>query len=303
MEGKETKKPVEGQSEEMKDYEFRLLDADEIEVRVGQGGNSKNPDWCTLLLYKDARCDMRRLDEKFGVYGWKRKHELIGNNLYCTVSVYKEGIGWIDKQDVGTPSQTEAVKGEASSAFKRACTCLGVGRELYTAPKVIFINLNRDLEYTSSGRLKTTFHVGMVGYNKRRISQLIIQDENNVIRWYFGMSEAEMLDWVKKQNELHGYSEPAPKSEEEKDESLMEQKQYAYPQLQQAQLWEDVDKVWNGFPSLQKSNEFKFKCIVRKMELAQSRADLKAIYDSYPDMRGDKQFLAKLTQFKSQLRS
>ena len=27
-------KPVEGQSEEIKDYEFRLLDADEIEVRV-----------------------------------------------------------------------------------------------------------------------------------------------------------------------------------------------------------------------------------------------------------------------------
>ena len=106
-------KPVEGQSEEIKDYEFRLLDADEIEVRVGQGGNQKSPDWCSLLLYKDARCDMRRLDEKFGIYGWKRKHELIGQNLFCTVSVYKEGIGWIDKQDVGTPSNTEAVKGQA----------------------------------------------------------------------------------------------------------------------------------------------------------------------------------------------
>lgn len=128
-------KPVEGQSEEIKDYEFRLLDADEIEVRVGQGGNQKSPDWCSLLLYKDARCDMRRLDEKFGIYGWKRKHELIGQNLFCTVSVYKEGIGWIDKQDVGTPSNTEAVKGQASDSFKRACSCLGIGRELYTAPK------------------------------------------------------------------------------------------------------------------------------------------------------------------------
>ena len=105
-------KPVEGQSVEIKDYEFRLLDADEIEVRVGQGGNQKSPDWCSLLLYKDARCDMRRLDEKFGIYGWKRKHELIGQNLFCTVSIYKEGIGWIDKQDVGTPSNTEAVKGQ-----------------------------------------------------------------------------------------------------------------------------------------------------------------------------------------------
>ncbi len=35
-------KPVEGQSVEIKDYELRLLDADEIEVRVGQGGNQKS---------------------------------------------------------------------------------------------------------------------------------------------------------------------------------------------------------------------------------------------------------------------
>lgn len=299
MEEKDTTKLVKGQSEELKDYEFRLLDADEIECRVGQGGNN-NASWCSLLLYKDARCDMRRLDEKFGVYGWKRKHEMIGQNLYCTVSIYKEGVGWIEKQDVGVPSSTEAVKGQASDAFKRACTCLGIGRELYTAPKRLIVNLNQNTEYNKNGKLKTTFHVGMIGYDGRKISKLIIQDQNNIIRWYCGMTEQEMLDWVAKQNEVYGHSEPAPKNEEDKDENMSEQKQYAYPQLQQAQVWEDVDRVFNGFPDLQGSDEFKKKCALRKMELAQSKKDLKAVYDAYPEYQKNNEFLAKLTQFKSQ---
>lgn len=301
MEENKAAKPVKGLNEEMKDYEFRLLDADEIEVRVGQGGNSKSPTWCSLLLYKDARCDMKRLDEKFGIYGWKRKHELIGQNLFCTVSVYKEGLGWIDKQDVGVPSNTEAVKGQASDAFKRACSCLGIGRELYTAPK-IFINLSQQYDYSKSGKLSTVFHVGYIDYANRNISKLIIQDEKNAIRWYCGMTETEMQEWCKKQNESCGHSEPAPKSKEEQDENLPLQKQYAYPQLQQAQVWEDVDNVWIGFPDLQKSNEFKQKCAIRKMELSLSKADLKAVYDAYPEFQGDSRFLARLTQFKSQMK-
>ena len=35
------------------------------------------------------------------------------------------------------------------------------------------------------------------------------------------------------------------------------------------------------------------------MELAQSKADLKAIYDAYPEYQKNAEFLAKLTQFKS----
>lgn len=40
---------------------IRALRADEIEVRVGQVTEKG----CTLLLYKDARCDKRILDETF----------------------------------------------------------------------------------------------------------------------------------------------------------------------------------------------------------------------------------------------
>lgn len=299
MEEKKATTPVKGQSEE-KDYEFRLLDANEIEVRVGQGGNAKSPNWCSLLLYKDARCDMRRLDEKFGIFGWKRKHEFIGNALFCTVSVYKEGLGWIDKQDVGVPSNTEAIKGQASDAFKRACSCLGIGRELYSAPKIL-INLNPQVDYSRSGKLTVSFHVGYIGYNARKITKLIIQDDKNYIRWYCGMTETEVQEWIRKQTAVLGHSEPAPKSEEEQDENMSLQKQYAYPQLQQAQIWEDVDKVWTGYPDLQNSDEFKKKCAFRKMELSKRKADLKAVYDAYPEYQGDSRFLARLTQFKSQI--
>ena len=113
----------------MKD--IRLLRADEIDARVA----TVTPKGCSLLLYKDARCDMRLLDETFGSMNWQRSHEVIDGNLYCNVSVWDEEKKiWVKKQDVGTESYTEKEKGQASDSFKRACFNFGIGRELYTAP-------------------------------------------------------------------------------------------------------------------------------------------------------------------------
>lgn len=86
---------------------IRELRADEIEVRVGV----VRKNGISLLLYKDARCDMNILDETFGIAGWQRKHELINGALFCTVSIKDESGEWISKQDVGVESYTEAVKG------------------------------------------------------------------------------------------------------------------------------------------------------------------------------------------------
>ena len=47
---------------------FRLLNASEIDVRIGQ----VNKGGVMLLLYKDARCDMRILDETVGAYNWMK---------------------------------------------------------------------------------------------------------------------------------------------------------------------------------------------------------------------------------------
>lgn len=65
----------------------------------------------SLLLYKDARVDQKILDECFSPCGWKRTHQEIGGNLYCTVEVWDaEKQQWIAKQDVGTESYTEKEK-------------------------------------------------------------------------------------------------------------------------------------------------------------------------------------------------
>lgn len=114
---------------------FRALRADEIECRIGtvkiavegkKGG-------VQLLLYKDARCDMKLLDETVGPMNWKKAYTR--DNQNCTVSIWDpDKEQWISKEDVGTESNTEAEKGLASDSFKRACVNWGIGRELYTAP-------------------------------------------------------------------------------------------------------------------------------------------------------------------------
>ena len=115
----------------MREVKIRPLRAEEIDCRVA----TINAKGLALLLYKDARVDQSILDETFGVYGWQRSHQWMGERLYCTVSVRDPETGeWISKQDVGTESYTEKEKGQASDAFKRACFNLGIGRELYTAP-------------------------------------------------------------------------------------------------------------------------------------------------------------------------
>ena len=115
---------------------FRPLKAEEVDVRVG----TCNEKGVALLLFKDARCDMALLDEVVGPENWECSYESIDNKLFCTVSVLVDRDGglsqWVSKQDVGVPSNMEATKGEASDAFKRACFKWGIGRELYTAPKI-----------------------------------------------------------------------------------------------------------------------------------------------------------------------
>lgn len=108
---------------------FRDLRAEEIECRVAQA----KPSGVSLLLYKDARCDQSILDETVGPMNWQRHHSR--DNANCIVSIWDEQKKqWIEKEDTGTESNTEAQKGLASDSFKRACFNWGIGRELYTAP-------------------------------------------------------------------------------------------------------------------------------------------------------------------------
>lgn len=85
---------------------FRLLRADEIDCRVAMVKNSG----LSLLLYKDARCDMNILDEEVGQENWQRSHSR--DNANCTVSIWDDSKKqWISKEDTGTESNTEKEKG------------------------------------------------------------------------------------------------------------------------------------------------------------------------------------------------
>ena len=150
------------------DIKFRALKANEIECRIGQ----IKENGLTLLLYKDARADMNLLDESVGPTNWKREHKLIGDRLYCTVSIFdKEKKEWISKEDVGTESNTEKEKGQASDSFKRACVNWGIGRELYTSP-FIWVS-NKDCKIIgSSGKFKC--------FDKFEVEKILI-DENKTI--------------------------------------------------------------------------------------------------------------------------
>ena len=176
--------------------EIRRLKKSEIECRVSTSGVKKNGvAYASYLLYKDARVDMKILDETFGPLNWQREHNLIGDRLYCTISIYDPEKGeWIRKQDVGTESYAEKEKGQASDSFKRAGFNVGIGRELYTAPN-IFVDLEAG-EFSTFVDPKTQkekvnprldLYVDDIEYSKEGcITLLVLKDRRGRVRYSFG---------------------------------------------------------------------------------------------------------------------
>ena len=201
------------------DKKPRLLKADEIECRVGTISGKG----CSLLLYKDARVDMKILDETYGVGNWQRTHEVINNNLFCTIEIWNDKINqWVKKQDVGTESYTEKEKGEASDSFKRAGFNVGIGRELYTSPFIWIqpkadmkpyntkdINGNEANEFylykKDAYTTKTTFKVTEIDYDQdNKINTLTIMDHKGNVRFSIipEASQEELLNLTVELNDL-----------------------------------------------------------------------------------------------------
>ena len=112
---------------------FPPINVNQVEVRIAETRSNG----VTLLVYKDARCDMQVLDLIFGTTGWQREYVTRGDKNFCIVKIWDDvKKQWIAKEDVGSPSNIEAEKGEASDSFKRACINVGFGRELYTCPEI-----------------------------------------------------------------------------------------------------------------------------------------------------------------------
>lgn len=172
-----------------KENKIRLLKAEEIECRV----SSVNEKGVSLLLYKDARVDQRILDETFGIYGWKRSHQCIDGNLYCTVEVYDRGKReWVSKQDVGTMALAEKEKSQASDSFKRACFNWGIGRELYSAPFIWVPAAKADVQRKGDKfYCNTRFTVRSIGYSSREITGLTIVDGKGQVVYQMAVAGKE----------------------------------------------------------------------------------------------------------------
>lgn len=154
--------------------EFRTLRADEIECRIAM----VKPNGVSLLLYKDARCDMNILDETVGQMNWMRHHSR--DNANCTVSIWDpDKKTWIEKEDTGKESNTEKEKGLASDSFKRACFNWGIGRELYTAP---FIWIPIEKCHIENGKCYDRFSVEQILYEGKKIVALSIRNETKNTR-------------------------------------------------------------------------------------------------------------------------
>lgn len=166
--------------------EFRDLNANEVECRIGQV--SKQGKGLSLLLYKDARCDMNILDETVGAENWQREHYECKGNMYCRVGIWDDAKGqWVWKSDCGTESNTEAEKGEASDSFKRACVNWGIGRELYTSP---FIWIPADRCRIDNGKCYDKFTVKDIVIENKTILGLSVLNGNNIV-YTFGQCSAQ----------------------------------------------------------------------------------------------------------------
>lgn len=189
---------------------FRNLKPNEIEVRVQQCKQNGY----SLLLFKDARCDMNILDETVGVMGWKREHSR--DNKNCTISLWDcNNKHWVSKEDTGTESNTEQEKGLASDSFKRAGFNLGIGRELYSSP-FIWIQA-REGEVKKTGRkdkynndiftlsFGVKFRVNKIvsDYSKHIVYLEIVDNMNNIrfthgvepsLKWYINEELKKITD-------------------------------------------------------------------------------------------------------------
>ena len=147
------------------------------------------------MLYKDARVDQNILDETVGSMNWQRKHTR--DNANCIVSIWDtEKKQWVEKEDTGTESFSEAEKGLASDSFKRACFNWGIGRELYTSPFIWISEENCKINYIEEKQKYTCydrFKVNSIEYNSNKeITKLsILNDTTGVIVFSYNSKDKE----------------------------------------------------------------------------------------------------------------
>ena len=112
----------------------RPLSYEEIEFRQQGKPNAKGN--IQIVPYINNRAVMNRLDECVKPEHWKCAFEKWGDKgVKCQLSIRIDGE-WITKEDCAEETDIEPVKGGISDAMKRASVQWGIGRELYSYPKI-----------------------------------------------------------------------------------------------------------------------------------------------------------------------
>lgn len=172
---------------EQNKLEIRLLTAEDIDVKVKQVSEKG----AVLLLYKNARVDMRILDDTFGSMNWQDDYREIKGNLYCGIGIREsEEKPFVWKWDCGIESREDEgneKKGEASDSFKRAGFKWGIGRELYTAPFVFAkVETIKDGTKYKLANPFEKFYVQEIDYVARKISKLVIVNSDGEVVYTYG---------------------------------------------------------------------------------------------------------------------
>lgn len=225
---------------------FRLLRADEIEARV----STVSDKGCSVLLYKNARCDMNILDETVGPTNWQRDHKDLKGNMYAGIGIRAEDGTWVWKWDCGTESYTEAEKGEASDSFKRAGFNWGIGRELYTSPFIWFPKDKVNIE-SRNGKPTTydRFSVEEIEFTDRKVSWVKVMDTKTKEVFTWGKStklnDENSNDPLTEEQaeELHRYMVAADINEEKLLEKYKKEKLADFTMTQYTALKNKAEKA------------------------------------------------------------
>jgi hypothetical protein len=139
----------------------RPFPAEDIEWRVSHAVKGQNGSKALVLAYVTNRAIMERLDEVFGIAGWKNEYsEWRDKGVKCTLTC-KVGDEWIAKEDGADVTDMEATKGGFSASMKRTAVQWGIGRYLYNLEQVWVPIKERGQNYI---RTKTKQNEQIQGY-------------------------------------------------------------------------------------------------------------------------------------------
>jgi len=155
----------------------------ELYVRPSRVFKGKSGVFAELLFYKDARADMRKLDECFP--GWSMEETIYTippDRIVIQVTIRTPDGRKAAGVSGGPFEGPNDIKGYESDAFKRAAFALGIGREIYDMPRPI-VKLNEGEYYESNGRLAANPNAFRDWKVAADGGLLYITDGKNNVRW------------------------------------------------------------------------------------------------------------------------